>query len=121
MKYRIINSPYLLAQRQIKLEMVLGDVEGIIVTNIRSVTVMDRWFKLLIKKFLFLICNHAGNLKPFVSRRIRLREIFSLLEQTKVAFTSALHSYQINIQEYFESIKEPCQGWNFLHFLPKYF
>lgn len=42
MKYKLINGPLLLGQRQIKLDMVLGDVEGLTVTNIRSVTVMDR-------------------------------------------------------------------------------
>lgn len=42
MKYRLINGLYLLGQRQIKLDMVWGDVEGLTVTNIRSVTVVDR-------------------------------------------------------------------------------
>lgn len=42
MKYKLINSPYLLGLRQIKLDMVLGDVEGLVVNDIRAVSVMDR-------------------------------------------------------------------------------
>lgn len=42
MKYKLINGPYLFGQRQVKLDMVLGDVEGLNVTNIRSAAVVDR-------------------------------------------------------------------------------
>lgn len=43
MKYKLINGPYLFGQRQIKLDMVLGDVEGLNISNIRTVAVFDRF------------------------------------------------------------------------------
>ena len=51
MKYRLTNGPYLLGQRQVKLDMVLGDVEGLKITNIRSGTAVDR----LVKSYLTFV------------------------------------------------------------------
>ncbi|XP_037038560.1 dynein intermediate chain 4, axonemal-like [Bradysia coprophila] len=66
MKYKLINSPYLLGLRQIKLDMVLGDVEGLVVNNIRSLAVMDRQPQALciemhpIHKDIFFIGTNEG-------------------------------------------------------------
>ncbi|KAJ6643727.1 Dynein axonemal intermediate chain 4, partial [Pseudolycoriella hygida] len=66
MKYKLTNGPYLLGQRQMKLDMVLGDVEGLAISNIRSVAVMDRQPQALciethpIKKDIFYIGTNEG-------------------------------------------------------------
>lgn len=55
MKYKLINGPYLFGQRQIKLDMVLGDVEGLDVTNIRTVAVVDRYVNINLFRFFFIL------------------------------------------------------------------
>lgn len=45
MKYKLMTGPYLFGQRQIKLDMVLGDVEGLDLMSFRTTTTIDRFVK----------------------------------------------------------------------------
>lgn len=122
MKYRLTNGPYLHGQRQIKLEMVLGDVEGLVINNIRPV-VMDRFGLTLLRilTVIPIISSYLDNHKHFASRHIPSKRTFSSSAQTKVAYINVPPSYRINIREYCEYTRVLYPEWNFLHSVRKYF